>query len=139
MLAEKNTFDWGLARYVRSIAFIAAGKIFAALPFMKQELSALRDQGESSWLDALLAYCGVIFAGQGKHEWAVELTALGLTNPQYGGGLGADLLLTRTRAELKEALDEERFAAAWERGKKLDPLAAAGDVLAALESLEAAA
>ena len=80
-------------------------------------------------LRVLLAFPGVVLAELGEHEKAAELLALGLTDPYTPGRLQADPLIVRWRARLEETLGEEAFAAAWERGRKLDVLEAAADIL----------
>jgi len=132
-LAPKNGQAWCWATLLRGVAFLGLGDSGAALPHMKRGLSSLNVNmpGTADWVRAFLPYYGVLLGRQGKHERAAELLALGLTS-HHRGGLAIDPLLKRTRAELEEVLGEERFAAAWERGKNLDPLTAAEEVLAAL-------
>jgi len=124
---------WYEASGYRGSALLALGDVDAALPFIMRTLSWLIDKDEPDWLRASLAHCGVIIARQSRHEWATQLLALGLTNNIYRPMMEIGPLLTGTRAELEEALGEEAFAAAWERGKALDPQAVADDVLAWLE------
>ncbi len=123
---------WYEASGYRGSALLALGDVDAALPFKIRTLSWLIDQDEPDWLRASLAHSGVIMARQAQHEWATQLLALGLTNNVYRRAMEIDPLLRRTRAELEEALGEEAFAAAWERGRELDAAAVAADVLAAL-------
>lgn len=132
-VAEENTWAWSWATFQRGIAFFAIGEFDNALPLLKRALSRVRHTLRQ-WLAVSLAYCGLVIARQGEHKRAVELFALGLSKPNYRRGLEIDPLLTRTRAELEGALGEERFAAAWERGKALDAMAVAEDVLAVLEA-----
>lgn len=134
-LVEKNVWSWCWTTFQRGIAFFALGDLDAALPFLKRGLSRLNELSYHGWLVNSLAYSGALMARQGEHQWAVELLALGLTENHHRAGLEIDPLLTRTRAELEAELGEEAFAAAWERGKDLDPLAAAAEVLEMLESL----
>jgi len=137
-LEEKNTWCWCWATFQHGVAFLALGRLDESLPFMKRGLSSLYITDHKSWIGAFLAYYGVLLARQGEHRWAAELLALGLTGP-HGAGLEIDPLLTRTRAELAETLGEEAFAAAWQRGRQLEPLAAASEVLEMPEAWETAA
>lgn len=138
-LAERNTWGWCWATFQRGVASFALGNLDAALPFLKRGLSRLNDLSYPGWLVNSLAYCSAIIARRGEHEWGAKLLARGLSDNPHRPGLEIDPLIKRTRAELEDALGEDRFTAAWERGKNLDPMAAAEDVLAALESLEATA
>ena len=141
-LAKKNSRHWCWAQFLRGVACLALGDIHDALSFMNSGLSWWKEDAHSNSRPAALfyclAYCAIPLARHGEYEWAVELLAPGLTDPYFRGGLAIDPLLARTRAELEEALGEEAFAAAWARGRKLDPLVVMPEVMATLEEMEAA-
>ncbi|MDX1665217.1 MAG: hypothetical protein R3272_15600, partial [Candidatus Promineifilaceae bacterium] len=133
-LEQKMLSSWCKATWQRGLVFLATGAFDDAIPFLKRALSWRIEAAVPIWLATYLPYCGVLLARQGGHERAVELLALGLTSP-HRRLLEIDPLLTRTRTELEEVLGDERYAAAWERGRRLDVQATATEVLAELESL----
>ena len=131
LVGEGREYPWFSASVERGIAFLALGRVDDALPFLKQALSWLLQAGWPAL--SLLPFFGILLARQDQHQRATELLSLGLTRSYYRGSLAIDPLLTRFHAELEETLGEETFAAAWERGKQLDPKVAAEEVLEALD------
>ena len=140
VLAPESVADtqaW--ARFQRGIAFLGLGNIDDATHCFKLSLAVMVERKWSGLLRSFLPFLGIILSHRNQHEWAAELLASGLTHPHTQGRLRVDPLIIRFRAELEETLGDEAFAAAWERGKELDPLAVAEEVLAVLERTEAAA
>ena len=132
-LEQKMMESWCEANLQRGIVFLATGDLEDAIPFMMRALS-YQIEAASPTVVTYLPYCSVLLARLGEYERAVELLALGLTS-SYRRLLELDPLLTRTRSQLEKLLGEERFAAAWERGRHLEVRTAATEVLAELESL----
>jgi DNA-binding SARP family transcriptional activator/predicted ATPase len=123
-----------LSRFQRGIAYLGLGDIEEAIESLTVSLARMVEEDWSGMLRVLLAFPGVILAELGETEKAVELLALGLTDPYTPGRLQADPLIARAGAELKETLGEEAFDLAWERGRQLDALEAAADVLQQLSA-----
>ena len=123
----------GWARLQHGIALLAMDVTDEALPFMKQGLATLVELDQPGFLSSFLPFFGIVFAGRGEPERAVELLARGFTQPHASGRLEIDPLITRFRAEMETTLGEERFAASWARGKELDAMSTAVEVLAALD------
>jgi hypothetical protein len=112
-----------------TVSLLGLRDIEQAIENMEESLARMVEQDWSGMLRELLAFPGVILAELGEHEKGVELLAFGLSDPYTPGRLQADPLIMRWRALLEETLGEKAFAAAWERGRQLDVLEAAADLL----------
>lgn len=76
-----------------------------------------------------LPVVAILYASQEDGERAVEILALAFTHPQSPAGwIRQWPLLTRWQTELETNLGPERYAAAWDRGKKLDIETVIGNV-----------
>jgi DNA-binding SARP family transcriptional activator/predicted ATPase len=133
-LAFDHLSTWTWAGFQRGIAYLGLGDIDQAARSMKLPLSRMIAEDWSGLLRNLVAFAGVILAERGQEERAAEVLALGLTHPHTPGRLEVDPLISRYRVQLEATLGKERFAAAWERGKQLDTLDVAAEVLEELES-----
>lgn len=122
------------AKVQHGVALLALGHSDEAISFMKQGLSTLVEMGQPAFLSSFLPFFGILFAERDEEERAVELLARGFTQPHASGRLEIDPLIARFRAEMETSLGEERFAAAWDRGEKLEAMTAAAEVLQALDA-----
>jgi DNA-binding SARP family transcriptional activator/predicted ATPase len=117
----------------RGTAFLALGNREQAVRFMGRGLAVMVEHNFENLARNYLPFIGLLLAQRGEHERAVAFIAHGVTCAHARGMLEVVPLLQRARADLAEILGEASFAAAWERGRQLDAMAAAREILQELE------
>jgi tetratricopeptide (TPR) repeat protein len=132
-LASSHRGTWTWASMQHGIALLALGDIDTGLSFMKRSLTRMVEKHWKSFIGIFLPFLGIVLARRGEYEQATELLALGFSQ-LYTGRLDIDPLITQFRCEMERAVGEERFAILWERGRDLEVLSVANDVLRKLNS-----
>ena len=130
---RQRSFAWARACAVRGIALLTRDDAAHAAPLFSDCFAAMVADPGLSHLGSYLPYVAKLIAERGELTLATELLACGAAQPNFRAAPELKLDFSQLRVELKEKLGEGPFAAAWEHGKKLDPMDAAGEVLEALE------
>jgi predicted ATPase/DNA-binding CsgD family transcriptional regulator len=108
--------NWGL-----SMASCGLGDYEAARQYLSKVFGFLAKIHGRVGIVQYVAVAAIILAHRGNPARAVELLALAFTHPVGASGwMEKWPLLTRLRAHLERTLGAETYAAAWERGARLD-------------------
>jgi predicted ATPase/DNA-binding CsgD family transcriptional regulator len=110
-----------LARFALAYSSCVNRNYPAAKENVKETVRGFRRVGYNSQILNCLPILGTLLAEDARYEESTELLALTFNHPhQYFSWLEKDQIVTELTMKLKEALDEDVYSEAWERGKRLD-------------------
>ncbi|MDX1665368.1 MAG: BTAD domain-containing putative transcriptional regulator [Candidatus Promineifilaceae bacterium] len=129
-----DSLEASWTRLQSAVALLGLSRFAEATPFLKEYVSWTLQENKISYMTMAFPYLAFVLVARQEEERPVALLAHALCCSPLRGALAVDPLVRRFRAEMETRMGEKRFAAAWERGEKLDAKSAAVEALEELDS-----